>query len=140
MAELIERACELFLDLGRDPDAALAMIPELYADDMTFCDPIQEVHGRDAFVETTRRLLERTRTLEVHVHGSAHTGDTMFVEWTMRVAFPIGPRVTFAGVSRLAVDDGRITSQRDYFDLLGSMLGTLPGVRTVYRTILRRFA
>jgi ketosteroid isomerase-like protein len=140
MAEMIEDVRALFLDLGRNPDAALATIPELYAEDMTFRDPIQEVHGRDAFVEVTRRLIDRARTLEVDVHDCAHSDDTLFIAWTMQVALPVGPRVTFEGVSRLGLDDGRIKSQRDYFDLLGSMLGTVPGLRTVYRTILRRLA
>jgi limonene-1,2-epoxide hydrolase len=140
MADLLERVRGLFLDLGRSPDTALVTIPELYAENMTFRDPIQEVHGRDAFVEVTRRLIERARILEVDVHDCARSDDTLFIAWTMQVALPVGPRVTFEGVSRLGLDNGRITSHRDYFDLLGSMLGTVPGLRTVYRTILRRLA
>lgn len=140
MADLLERVRGLFLDLGRNPDAALATIPELYAEDMTFRDPIQEVHGRDDFIEVTQRLIERARTLEVDVHDGAHSDDSLFITWTMRVALPFGPRVTFEGVSRLGLDDGRVTSHRDYFDLVGSMLGTVPGLRAVYRTILRRLA
>ena len=139
MADILHRTCDLLLDLGRNPDTALATIPELYTEDMTFRDPIQEVHGRDAFVEVTRRLIDRTRSIEVRVHHSAHSGDAMFIAWTMSIAFPIGPQVDFEGVSHFGLKDDRIATHRDHFDLLGSMIDAVPGVRSVYRLIVSRF-
>jgi limonene-1,2-epoxide hydrolase len=138
MTELLDRVRDLLTDLGRDPESALATIPELYAEEMTFRDPIQEVHGRDAFVEVTRRLIDRSRVLEVSVHHAARSEDAMFISWTMVVAFRSSPRITFDGISQFDVSAGRIVLHREVFDLAGSVLDALPGVRRLYRTAVRR--
>lgn len=137
MTDLVDRVRDMFLDLERDPDAAVAAIGDLYAEDMVFRDPIQEVHGRDGFVEVTRRLVQRMRGLEVRVHEGVGSGEALFVAWTMTGAMPLTPRVTVDGVSRLRVQGGRIVHHRDYFDLAGSAFDALPGVRGLYRAAVR---
>lgn len=73
------------------------------------------------------------------MHDAAASGDTLFLTWTMTASFPLTPRVVVEGVSHLKVRDGRIARHRDYFDLVGSGIDAVPGVRAIYRAFVRRF-
>jgi limonene-1,2-epoxide hydrolase len=135
----LDRARQLFTDTFRD-GSDLSLVKSYYHPDVRFRDAIQEVNGRDAFLDMTRRFLQRSKDLDVQVRDAAQAGNVIFMEWTMRLRMGVGPLSTFAGTSKLVLDgQGKVIEHRDYFDLWGDTLGALPGVGKVYRRLMKRF-
>ncbi len=109
-----------------------------YDRDIAFKDSIQEIRGIEKFTAMTERLTERSRDLEFIVHAASMSGDTVFLEWEMIISYKRYPRSSVYGASRLALRDGRIVGQRDYYDLWGDILDNIPFVGKAYRSFMRR--
>src|SRR4030095_8826893 len=104
-----------------------------YHPEVRFRDAIQQVEGREAFLDMTRRFLERSKDLEVQVRDAAQTGNVMYIDWTMKLRLGMGPLSSYDGVSKLTLDSqGKVIEHRDFFDLWGDTLGALPGVGKLY--------
>jgi ketosteroid isomerase-like protein len=112
----------------------------LYADDLTFRDPIQEVHGIAAFLDLNRRLLGRMQTLAWDIHAAIGDDAYAVVEWTMRGKPKHGPAIAVDGVSRVRARDGRIVDHRDYWDLSELAASSVSFGERVRRTLLRPLA
>jgi len=127
------RLRELFTS-GPFDDATVDRLVPWYADDVVFTDPIQTVRGRDAFVEMNRRLIRRAREIRFEARAMAQEGDEVFITWTMvmRAKLP-SPPLRIDGVTHCTLRDGRVATHRDYWDLLGSMMGVIPLAGPVYR-------
>jgi hypothetical protein len=121
------------------PDALQELLP-LYADDMVFRDPIQILHGKDAFAKMNERLLRRMRTLEWTIETVRGDDSDLFLEWKMRGTTNLGPRVQVDGVTRARARDGRIVDHRDYWDLGELVASAVPGKPRLLRAIVRPFA
>ena len=87
----LEQAKRLFSETTFGPDGDLSAIQAYYHPDVRFRDAIQEVMGRDAFMEMTRRFVKRAKDLKVEVHDAAQTGNVIFLDWTMTLRFGPGP-------------------------------------------------
>jgi limonene-1,2-epoxide hydrolase len=134
----LDRARQIFSDTFRT-DSELSLIKTYYHPEVRFRDAIQQVEGREAFLDMTRRFLERSKDLQVEVHEAAQTGNVIFVEWTMKLRLGMGPLSTYDGTSRLILDaQGKVIEHRDYFDLWGDTLGALPGVGKLYRQVIKK--
>jgi limonene-1,2-epoxide hydrolase len=128
------RLRELFASGPFDEAAIEALVP-YYTDDVVFTDPIQTVYGRDAFVAMNRRLLSRAREIRFTVNDMAQEGDQVFLTWTMvmRAKLP-SPALRVAGVTHCTLRDGRVSRHRDYWDLLGSVMESVPFAGAVYKS------
>jgi limonene-1,2-epoxide hydrolase len=128
-----ERLRDLFAS-GPFDDATLERLVPRYTDDVVFIDPIQTVRGRDAFVAMNRRLMARARELRFDVRDMAHEGDQIFLTWVMTMTpKPFGPTLRIEGVTHCTLRDGKVAVHRDYWDLLGSVMETVPLAGTVYK-------
>ena len=78
----LEQAKKLFSESTFASDGDLSLIQAYYHPDVRFRDAIQQVNGRDAFMEMTRRFVKRARDLKVEVHDAAQTGNVIFLDWT----------------------------------------------------------
>jgi ketosteroid isomerase-like protein len=121
------RLRDALVSLTPDRPEAIDALRALYADDMVFRDPIQEVRGIDAFLAMNRRLLHRMRTLEWTVETARGDDDEVFLEWTMTGKAKLGPMLRVHGVTRARARDGRIYDHRDYWDLGELIASSLPG-------------
>ncbi len=121
--------------VNRDGTTALDGFVELYDPYVVFQDPIQTVYGRDEFKETNRRLLERSRDFYLSLATFIESDDHLFATWTLSFSPKVGPRITIEGVTHAQLRDGLITYQRDYWDLLGSFMETLPAMGLIYRRL-----
>lgn len=123
---------------GPFTDETLAGLVPWYCDDVVFRDPIQTVRGRDAFVAMNQRLMSRARWLRFDVHQMADAGDQLFLTWTMEMQPKLpAPLLRVEGVTHCTLRDGRIAEHTDYWDLLGSVMGSVPVVGGVYRAAVR---
>lgn len=135
----LDKAKQLFSPQSFREGSDLSLIKTYYHEDVRFRDPIQEVLGRDAFVEMTERFLKRAKDLEVELHSAAQGGSTIFLAWTMKLRFGAAPKLTLEGTTRLQLDSqGKVIEHRDYFDLWGDTLDAVPGVSKVYRAIMKK--
>jgi hypothetical protein len=129
---------ELFTSGPFDESVNTALAP-YYAEDVVFSDPIQTVRGREAFLAMNRRLIRRARSIRFVARHVAQQGDEIFITWTMtfKPRLP-APALVIEGVTHVTLRGGRVWRHTDYWDLLGSVMGSLPLLGTVYRAIVQR--
>ncbi|GAB4573376.1 MAG: hypothetical protein Kow0077_15600 [Anaerolineae bacterium] len=133
--QLVELWSRTYNDSGK-PDWS-HLLP-YYAEEIHFTDTVQELRGIDAFREMVERLSRRSSELRMHVLHAAMAGQTVFIEWEMTILFRKTRTSVMHGVSRITLNDhGKITEQRDYYDLWGTILGNIPGVGWLYHKFMR---
>ena len=109
-----------------------------YADDIYFRDSIQEIHGIEEFTAMTERLARRSRELKMNIVRTAMKEDIIFVEWEMTIAFKTRPSSVLYSSSRLTIKDGKISEQRDYYDLWGDIFDNIPRFNKAYRRFMKK--
>jgi limonene-1,2-epoxide hydrolase len=119
----------------RDEADVAARLEVLYDERAMFQDPFVTVLGRDEFIAMNRRALKNTRAIETEILDSSETADQLFMTWKMRYVTKLGPTLAIEGASHVRVRSGKVTHQRDYWDLLGSLAAGIPAVGHVYRMI-----
>ena len=111
-----------------------------YHDDITFQDSIQLIEGKEAFQQMCERLANRCQSLQMELSNVMKTNNIVMMEWKMTMSFRKSPDTPLYGCTRLILhDDGRIISQRDYYDLWGDIFNGIPLFGRGYRKILKRF-
>lgn len=137
-----QRFREAFERLNREGPSALEPLSSLYHPDVYFEDPLQRLHGREAFLDGMRRLYRKLRGVEFHLRSVVTNaqGDEAHATWQMRFSPPLGPAVSIEGASHLRLRDGQILYHRDYWDLLSSIAESSPTLALIYRALSRRLA
>jgi hypothetical protein len=110
-----------------------------YHEDIVFKDSVQEIHGLEDFKALCKRLTDRCQQLTMRLPSVVKEGDCIFMQWEMTMVFKKYPSSTIYGVTRLELhEDGRILSQRDYYDLWGDIFDNIPWFARPYRRFMRR--
>ena len=110
-----------------------------YADDIYFRDSIQEIHGLEEFTAMTERLTKRSKDLTMNIVRTAMLENIIFVEWEMTIAFKKRPSSVLYGSSRLTInEEGKISEQRDYYDLWGDIFDNIPRFNKAYRRFMKK--
>lgn len=111
-----------------------------YDEQIHFRDSIQEIQGLEAFERMTERLTARSSELEMRIVRAVMENRTIFMEWEMVILFRKTRRSVVYGASRLTLNEqGKITEQRDYYDLWGDIADNVPMVNKLYRKFMARF-
>jgi limonene-1,2-epoxide hydrolase len=110
-----------------------------YADDIRFRDSIQEIHGIDAFRSMTERLARRSQELHMRVVRAGKQDKEIFIEWEMTITYKKRPKSVLYGMSRITLNErGKITEQRDYYDLWGDIFDNIPFLAKRYRRFMKK--
>ncbi len=110
-----------------------------YDDKIYFHDSIQEIRGIKEFKAMTVRLVERSKDLRMKIVNILFEGNIIFFEWEMGLSFKKTPDSKVFGASRLILNDnGKIISQRDYYDLWGDIFDNIPFLGKGYRKFMRK--
>lgn len=110
-----------------------------YDDQIHFRDCIQEIRGMTKFKAMTERLTERSKDLSMRLVKAEQQGNDVFIEWEMTISYKKYPSSIIYGLSRLTInEDGKITEQRDYYDLWGDIFDNIPRFGTMYRKFMKR--
>jgi len=133
---------ELFLELwsktyntAGNPD--WSHILPYYDKNIYFRDTIQEIRGIEDFTAMTERLTKRSKDLKMKIVNSAMEENKIFMEWEMTLSFKKYPSSVLYGSSRLTLnEEGKITEQRDYYDLWGDIFDNIPRFGKAYRRFL----
>jgi len=110
-----------------------------YDDNVLFRDSIQEIRGIKEFTEMTERLTKRSKDLKMKIVNAVMVENIIFLEWEMTLSFKKYPSSVLYGSSRLTLNmEGKITEQRDYYDLWGDIFDNIPRFGKAYRKFLIR--
>lgn len=110
-----------------------------YDEQVVFRDSIQEIHGIEAFSAMTERLTNRSKDLSMHIVRAMMQENILFIEWEMTIRYKKNPSSVLYGASRLTLNDqGKITEQRDYYDLWGDIFDNIPRFGKAYRRFMKR--
>jgi len=110
-----------------------------YDDHISFRDSIQEIHGINDFKAMTERLTERSKDLKMHIVSAVQQENIIFIEWEMTISYKKNPSSVLYGASRVTINDaGKISEQRDYYDLWGDIFDNIPRFGKAYRKFMKK--
>lgn len=110
-----------------------------YEETIHFRDSIQELHGMEDFKAMTERLTKRSKDLKMKLVNAQMQEQIVFIEWEMTISYKKNPSSVLYGASRLSLsEDGKIVSQRDYYDLWGDIFDNIPRFGKAYRKFMKR--
>jgi limonene-1,2-epoxide hydrolase len=110
-----------------------------YDNNIYFRDTIQEIRGIEEFTAMTERLTKRSKDLKMKIVNAVMVENKIFLEWEMTLSFNKYPSSVLYGSSRLTLNnDGRITEQRDYYDLWGDIFDNIPRFGKAYRRFMKK--
>jgi limonene-1,2-epoxide hydrolase len=111
-----------------------------YHDDIVFEDIIQRIEGKTEFIAMCNRLAQRCEQLNMDILSIVKDENQVFFQWKLVMTFKRWPSNAVYGCTRLTLgEDNRITTQRDYFDLWGTILNGIPLLRKSYWNFMRRY-
>jgi len=110
-----------------------------YDNNIYFRDSIQELRGIEEFTAMTERLTKRSKDLKMKIVNAVMEENIILMEWEMTLGFKKYPSSVLYGTSRLTLNkEGRITEQRDYYDLWGDIFDNIPRFGKAYRRFMKR--
>jgi limonene-1,2-epoxide hydrolase len=110
-----------------------------YDDHIYFRDSIQEIHGINDFKAMTERLTERSKDLKMHIVSAVQQENVIFIEWEMTIRYKKNPSSVLYGASRVTINEaGKISEQRDYYDLWGDIFDNIPRFGSAYRKFMKK--
>jgi steroid delta-isomerase len=128
----LARMARFFEEMSSD---SLDGIRELYSENASFRDPINEAQGSKSIQAVMADLFHQLKNIRIVVretHGDAHAGCLV---WTMHYQFRGKPR-SLPGVSHFCFDEkGLVTSQEDYWDASFVLYGEFPVLGAMMRGI-----
>jgi hypothetical protein len=111
-----------------------------YHDEIVFEDSIQRIEGIDAFKKLCERLTNRCKQLRMEIDAVIQDYPFIYFQWKMVMKFRIWPSTPVYGCTKLTLDDkGKITEQRDYYDIWGDIINGIPGFKKLYRWFMKRY-
>jgi hypothetical protein len=135
---------ELVLDLwsqtyNTDGKPDWSHILPYYDNNIYFRDSIQEIRGIEEFTAMTERLTKRSKDLKMKIVNAVMEENIILMEWEMTLSFKKYPSSVLFGTSRLTLNkEGKITEQRDYYDLWGDIFDNIPRFGKAYRRFMKR--
>lgn len=110
-----------------------------YTNDIWFRDTVQELRGIEEFTAMTERLTQRSKDLSMKIVNAVMTDNIVFLEWEMTIKFKKNPSSVLYGTSRLTLNKkGKISEQRDYYDLWGDIFDNIPRFGKAYRRFMKK--
>lgn len=110
-----------------------------YHDEIVFQDTIQRIEGKQEFIALCERLTNRCKELKMDLGTILSKGNEFMFEWTMTMMFNKFPSTPIYGCTKLILhDDGRIISQRDFYDLWGDIFNGIPWFKKPYRKFMHK--
>lgn len=135
----LQQLVDLWMRVYADGRPNWSRLLPYYAADVHFTDTVQELHGLDAFREMVERLAARSSELRMDVLHAAMQENVIFIEWEMTLLFRKTRPAVIHGVSRMTLNaEGKISEQRDYYDLWGDIFDNIPLWNKLYRKFMRK--
>jgi hypothetical protein len=135
----VEQFTKLWTEIYNSQKPDWSGIIPYYDEKIYFRDTIQEIYGKQKFIEMTERLVKRSQDLKMKIINILMQGRIIFFEWEMTLSFMNLPNSKMYGVSHLTLNEGgKIIKQRDYYDLWGDIIDNIPGISKGYRMFMQK--
>lgn len=135
-------AVEKFVEIYQKLDSSnLALLAEIYSDDIEFTDPMHHIKGITALRDYFANLYSNVQQCHFEISDSYTCGNNAFIYWTMHYVHPklaSGNTITVQGHSKLLFSAGKIVTHRDYFDVGELLYKHIPLLGGVVRYINKR--
>ncbi|WP_088332126.1 nuclear transport factor 2 family protein [Lacimicrobium sp. SS2-24] len=122
--------------------ASLDALPDVYAEDIRFVDPVDEHQGITALHDYFANLLDNCHDCRFAIHMAQLKDNGGFVTWTMTFSHPkikSGQPICVDGCSEVRFDANRkIQFQQDYYDMGAMLYEHLPLLGSALKWIKRR--
>jgi limonene-1,2-epoxide hydrolase len=87
---------------------------DLLSDDVEFNGPVQQVKGKQQFIELTEGFFQMVTGVDIQRHAASE--NTVATESTVRVNSPKGREFIFELAEFYGVEEGKIQSVKIYYD------------------------
>lgn len=121
MNENLERFKKAMNEVTAD---SLDLLPEIYAEDIRFIDPLHEIEGLDALRAYYARMYEGVAEIRFEFVNEVTHGEEASLVWIMHMRhknFRSDEVLELPGMSYVKFEDGKVTHHRDSFDV-GAMI------------------
>jgi len=132
MATLPERLLTLFATYHIRREKVLADIDALYAPDVRFVDPFNDVTGKERFLRINENLFKRLAEMRFDDLELVGEEPHFMLSWTATIRGRLGLEITAPGVTEFRSKNGLVTFHRDHWDALSAIAAAVPGVRRLY--------
>ena len=110
-------------------------LSEFYSSGIHFIDPVNEGRGLEDLKVIYADLFKQLKNIKIDVVESHGDESSAFLKWTMRYRFR-GRERELPGVSHFKFDsEGKVSSQRDYWDAATGVYSEFPGVGLTLRSL-----
>jgi limonene-1,2-epoxide hydrolase len=110
-----------------------------YHEGIVFQDTIQRIEGKEEFIALCNRLTNRCKQLQMDIESIFKKDNEIMFDWKMTMMFKKFPSTPIFGCTKLTLhEDGRIISQRDYYDLWGDIFNGIPWFKKPYRRFMHK--
>lgn len=133
----IEKLMALYQQLGAHN---LALLDEVYADTVVFCDPMHCIEGLGPLKDYFANLYQNLSSIDFVFHRVMDDGKQAMLVWTMTFAHPKlagGKPISVDGVSQIGYGD-KVDYHRDYFDVGAMLYEHIPGLGALVRLVKHR--
>lgn len=115
-------------------------IEALYAESITFQDPLNRAKTRAHFIKIDKDLYKQLQNISFKVISTLEQDSQVFSEWEMTYSFRKKIK-KIGGISTLLYDsDQKIIQQRDYWDASLPIYGEFPPLGFFIRSIQKMLA
>lgn len=132
---------ERFQDLYRELDSEhLHRLPEVYARDVVFVDPVHRVEGLPALTEYFRRMYQGVAEIDFEFEEVLVEHDRAFLAWTMRMrhkSLRPGQTLVLPGSTFIRFQQ-HVHFHQDYFDLGAMVYERIPLLGRAVKAIKKR--
>jgi hypothetical protein len=124
------------------PSTSVDAFRDIYAEDVVFKDPFNEVKGVEAVYEVFAHMYENLDNPRFVITEYIDTQDITYVKWDFMFTFKGEKKEQcFEGVSRLALNESdRVSLHTDYWDAAEHIYEKMPVVGSLLRFVKRKIA
>ena len=122
---------------------AIELVPQVYADNIVFVDPITEHKGLTQVTHYFENLVSNTKHCECQILKRWDADEHTVLTWKMLFSHPSiksGAVVEVDGVTHLTISNDRVIYHRDFYDMGQMIYEHLPLIGSLVRAIKRRMS
>ena len=130
------RTARFYQDLATLREGALPRMGEIFSEDITFTDPLQQARGLAQFRGLFTNMFKRYETVWFDDFEMVCSDDDFGLHYTMTMAMGVGPIFRVDMVSVYWVERGRVYRQIDNYDVPSTLFSSLPWADKLYRALV----
>jgi len=129
----------VFEKLNKD---SMHLIPEFYADDVEFVDPVGKINGSKNITKYYENMYKNVKSIKFEFSNFVENGDMVVGVWKMTLVTDKlngGEPIAVDGNSVIKFKNGKAIYHRDYFDMGAFVYENVPVLGFVVKKIKERF-